>query len=46
MNQWYPPNSTVETTTANYRAILAYNCSNFYALSVALLGDAIVNPAH
>ena len=33
-------------TTANYRAILAYNCSNFYALSVALLGDAIVAPAH
>lgn len=32
-------------TTANYRAILAYNCSNFYALSVALLGDAIVAPA-
>jgi lytic murein transglycosylase len=33
-------------TTANYRAILAYNCSNFYALSVALLGDAIVTPVH
>jgi membrane-bound lytic murein transglycosylase B len=32
-------------TTANYRAILSYNCSNFYALSVALLGDAIVPPA-
>jgi lytic murein transglycosylase len=28
-------------TTGNYRALLAYNCSNFYALSVALLGDAI-----
>lgn len=27
--------------TANYRAILAYNCSNFYAMSVALLSDAI-----
>ena len=24
---------------ANYRAVLAYNCSNFYALSVLLLGD-------
>ena len=28
-------------TTSNYRAIMEYNCSNFYALSVALLGDAI-----
>lgn len=28
--------------TGNYRAILDYNCSNFYALSVGLLGDAIV----
>ncbi|WP_426164229.1 lytic murein transglycosylase [Sandarakinorhabdus sp. DWP1-3-1] len=27
--------------TANYRAIMEYNCSNFYALSVALLGDAV-----
>lgn len=27
--------------TANYRAILAYNCSNYYAMSVALLADAI-----
>lgn len=24
----------------NYQAILSYNCSNFYALSVVLLGDA------
>lgn len=31
-------------TTANYRAILGYNCSNFYALSVALLGDAVASP--
>jgi lytic murein transglycosylase len=31
-------------TTGNYRAILGYNCSNFYALSVALLGDAIADP--
>lgn len=29
--------------TANYRVIMEYNCSNFYALSVALLGDAISN---
>ncbi len=28
-------------TTRNYRAIMDYNCSNFYALSVALLGDAV-----
>ena len=28
-------------TTGNFRALLSYNCSNFYALSVALLGDAL-----
>lgn len=28
-------------TYGNYRALLEYNCSNFYALSVALLADAI-----
>ncbi len=27
--------------TRNYRALLAYNCSNFYALSVGLLANAI-----
>jgi lytic murein transglycosylase len=27
--------------TSNYRTILSYNCSNAYALSVALLSDAI-----
>ena len=27
--------------TTNYRSILDYNCSNFYALSVGLLADAI-----
>jgi lytic murein transglycosylase len=27
--------------TSNYKAILSYNCSNAYALSVALLSDAI-----
>jgi len=32
---------TAYLLTDNYRAILAYNCSNFYAMSVALLGDAI-----
>jgi lytic murein transglycosylase len=29
--------------TGNYRAILDYNCSNFYALSVGLLADAVAN---
>lgn len=27
--------------TSNYRAILEYNCSNYYAMSVGLLADAI-----
>ena len=27
--------------TTNYRAILDYNCSNFYAISVGVLADAI-----
>lgn len=27
--------------TANFRAVMAYNCSNYYALSVTLLADAI-----
>lgn len=27
--------------TSNYRAILAYNCSNYYAMSVGLLADEI-----
>ena len=35
------PNETAYLITDNYRAILAYNCSNFYAMSVALLADAI-----
>lgn len=30
--------------TSSYRAILGYNCSNLYALSVALLSDAIRLP--
>ncbi len=29
--------------TGNYRVILEYNCSNYYAMSVGLLADAIVN---
>ncbi len=38
------PGQGAYLTTSNYRAIMAYNCSNFYALSVALLGDAVVPP--
>ena len=29
--------------TSNYRVILEYNCSNYYAMSVGLLADEIVN---
>jgi membrane-bound lytic murein transglycosylase B len=35
------PGTAAYLTYGNYRAIMAYNCSNFYALSVALLGDAL-----
>ncbi len=35
------PNATAYLLTGNYRAILEYNCSNFYAMSVALLADEI-----
>lgn len=35
------PDSTAYLLTTNYRAILDYNCSNFYGLSVGLLADAI-----
>ena len=35
------PNQTAYLLTSNYRAILDYNCSNFYALSVGLLANAI-----
>ena len=34
-------NGTGYLLTNNYRAILDYNCSNFYAMSVGLLADAI-----
>ncbi|HBQ93151.1 MAG TPA: lytic murein transglycosylase, partial [Erythrobacter sp.] len=27
--------------TSNYRVILEYNCSNYYAMSVGLLADEI-----
>ncbi|TPG14267.1 lytic murein transglycosylase [Sphingomonas oligophenolica] len=32
---------TAYLLTSNYRVILDYNCSNFYALSVGLLADAV-----
>jgi lytic murein transglycosylase len=35
------PGQTAYLTTNNYRTILDYNCSNFYALSVLLLADGI-----
>ena len=35
------PGATAYLLTGNYRAILDYNCSNFYALSVGLLADRI-----
>ena len=35
------PGATAYLTTNNYRSILDYNCSNFYALSVLLLADGI-----
>ena len=35
------PGGTGYLLTNNYRAILDYNCSNFYAMSVGLLADAI-----
>jgi len=36
------PGATAYLTTNNYRVILDYNCSNFYALTVALLADSVV----
>ena len=35
------PDSTAFLATSNYRVILDYNCSNFYAISVGVLADAI-----
>ena len=34
--------NTAYLLTTNYRSILDYNCSNFYALSVGILADEIV----
>ena len=36
------PDATAYLLTSNYRAILDYNCSNFYALAVGLLADEVV----
>ena len=35
------PGSPAWLLTSNYRAILEYNCSNYYAMSVGLLADEI-----
>lgn len=39
------PGQTAYLLTGNYRVILDYNCSNFYALSVGLLADAVASPS-
>ena len=35
------PGRTAYLLTTNYRTILDYNCSNFYALTVGLLADSV-----
>jgi membrane-bound lytic murein transglycosylase B len=35
------PDARAFLLSTNYRSILDYNCSNFYAISVGLLADAI-----
>jgi membrane-bound lytic murein transglycosylase B len=35
------PGTSAWLLTSNYRVILDYNCSNFYAMSVGLLSDAV-----
>lgn len=37
------PGAPAWLLTSNYRVILEYNCSNYYAMSVGLLADEIVN---
>ncbi len=37
------PDATAFLLTGNYRVILDYNCSNFYALAVGLLADAVAS---
>lgn len=39
------PGQTAYLLTTNYQAILDYNCSNFYGLSVGLLADEVARPA-
>ncbi|HBM71863.1 MAG TPA: lytic murein transglycosylase, partial [Erythrobacter sp.] len=35
------PGTPAWLLTSNYRVILEYNCSNYYAMSVGLLADEI-----
>lgn len=35
------PGATAYLLTTNYRTILDYNCSNFYALTIGLLADSV-----
>jgi len=37
------PGAPAYLLTQNYRVILQYNCSNYYAMSVGLLADAIAH---
>ena len=37
------PGTSAWLLTSNYRVILEYNCSNYYAMSVGLLADEIAN---
>ncbi|HYZ48439.1 MAG TPA: lytic murein transglycosylase, partial [Sphingomonas sp.] len=39
------PGAQAYLLTGNYRVILDYNCSNFYALSVGLLANAVAQPS-
>jgi len=38
------PGTRAWLLTSNYRVILEYNCSNYYAMSVGLLADEIARP--
>ena len=37
------PGTPAYLLTSNYRVILEYNCSNYYAMSVGLLADEVAN---
>jgi membrane-bound lytic murein transglycosylase B len=37
------PGTRAWLLTGNYRVILQYNCSNYYAMSVGLLADEIAD---